>query len=612
MLYAVANEIAAHRGDLIGAMLAEGGKTLTESDPEVSEAIDFCRFYADSVVQFEQLDGSSPVGKGVVAVISPWNFPLAIPCGGVAAALAAGNAVILKPASDTVLIAYKLCQCFWTAGVPRSALQFLPCSGSTVGAQLAAHDGVDVVILTGGTETAQQMLHDKPSMNLLAETGGKNATVVTALSDRDLAIKNVLHSAFSHSGQKCSATSLLILEEEVYHDDSFRRALCDAVESLPVGPAWQLHTKVGPLIRPPSGELERGLKELEPGESWAVMPKLHIGDNPHLVSPGVKWNVQPGSFTHCTELFGPVLGVMSARDLHQAIDLVNATGFGLTSGLESLDDREHQMWQEGIRAGNLYVNRPTTGAIVLRQPFGGMGKSAVGPGVKAGGPNYTATLMDFPPSADAHAGEQTSHPRWPAFERFCAVAENPELTRAVASYERWAEEEFVSTHDHFRLIGEDNIRRYLPVRALRIRVHDDDTPFEIFARAAAARAAGCRTTISAPHALSQPTSDAVSQLDDWTDDWAAAIEFLEETDDELAEAIATEQTDRIRYAARRRVPQEIRRAATEAFVYIADAPVNANGRVELLWYFREQSLAHVYHRYGNLGVRSDQPRAEVL
>ena len=125
------------------------------------------------------------------------------------------------------------------------------------------------------------------------------------------------------------------------------------------------------------------------------MPRLHVDDNPNLVSPGVKWGVQPGSFTHCTELFGPVLGVMEARDLDAAIDLVNATGYGLTSGLESLDDREQELWCSRIRAGNLYINRPTTGAIVLRQPFGGMGKSSVGPGIKAGGPNYVVPLMQF-------------------------------------------------------------------------------------------------------------------------------------------------------------------------------------------------------------------------
>lgn len=645
VLYRVAEELATARGHLMGAMLAEGGKTLAESDPEVSEAIDFCRFYADSAELFYKLAGVSANPRGVVVVVSPWNFPLAIPCGGVVAALAAGNNVILKPASDTVLIAYELCQCFWRAGVPKTVLQFAPCSGGTVGARLVSHDGVDAVILTGGTSTAAEMLCTKPTMNLLAETGGKNATIVTALSDRDQAIKNVLHSAFSHSGQKCSATSLLILESEVYHDVGFRAAFCDAVESLNVGSTWNLETKMGPLIRPPSGALEAGLKELEPGEEWAVMPRLHVEDNPHLVSPGVKWGVQANSFTHCTELFGPVLGVMEARDLDEAINLVNATGYGLTSGLESLDDREQQVWCSRIRAGNLYINRSTTGAIVLRQPFGGMGKSSVGPGIKAGGPNYVAPLMHFADVREAHsvfASEDTERlvraststpailsaapttPPRPELlqELYRAIVERAGheskptedelrcVLAAITSYEHWARVEFQAAHDHFRLLGEDNFRRYLPVEPLRIRVHADDSLADIFCRAAAARAAGCRATVSAPPTLSDNAASAVELLDALTDPWAGAIEFIDEDDESLAQAIRNGLVARVRYAAPDRVPDVVRKAAAEALQYVADTPVSLHGRVELLWYVREQSVSHVYHRYGNLGLRVDESRDE--
>jgi RHH-type proline utilization regulon transcriptional repressor/proline dehydrogenase/delta 1-pyrroline-5-carboxylate dehydrogenase len=636
ILHRIAEKLAAARGDLMGAMLAEGGKTLAESDPEVSEAIDFCRFYSDSARYFQELPNLTARGRGAIVVVSPWNFPLAIPCGGVAAALAAGNTVIFKPASDTVLIAYLLAECFWRAGVPKTALQFAPCAGNDVAQYLVSHEGVDTVILTGGTATAARMLARKPTMNLFAETGGKNATIVTSLSDRDQAIKNVLHSALSHSGQKCSATSLLILESEVYHDAKFRAQFCDAVESLRVGSAWDLATKIGPLIRPPSGELESALKELEPGEEWAVMPRLHVDGNPHLVSPGVKLGVRPNSVTHCTEFFGPVLAVMEARDLDEAIDLVNATGYGLTSGLESLDDREQQRWQEQIRAGNLYINRSTTGAIVLRQPFGGMGKSAVGPGIKAGGPNYVAPLMRFEDSADKPA-ESTSPTPW----RFSAQDKHrPELlaelystlgeyiattkdspfaaedlqrvVAAIESYQYWASEEFHAAHDDFRLLGEDNFRRYRPIDQLRIRVHRDDAVFDVFARAVAARAAGCRTTVSWPPELAGDAKEAVQLLDDLTDGWGAAIEFVTETDEQLANLITSSQTDRIRYAAPDRVPLAIRRAAADALKYIADMPPVAHGRVELLWYFQEQSLSVVYHRYGNLGARINEHRDEPL
>jgi RHH-type proline utilization regulon transcriptional repressor/proline dehydrogenase/delta 1-pyrroline-5-carboxylate dehydrogenase len=634
ILQRVADELAAARGDLMGAMLAEGGKTLAESDPEVSEAIDFCRFYSDSARYFHELPNLMGQGRGVVVVVSPWNFPLAIPCGGVAAALAAGNTVILKPASDTVMIAYRLAECFWKAGVQRTALQFAPCAGNTVAQYLVAHDAVDAVILTGGTSTAATMLAHKPTMSLFAETGGKNATIVTGLADRDQAIKNVLHSAFSHSGQKCSATSLLILESEVYRDPKFREQFCDAVESLTVGSAWDLSTKLGPLIRPPSGVLESTFKELEPGEEWAVMPRLHVDDNPNLVSPGVKWGVRPGSVTHYTEFFGPLLAVMEARDLDQAIDLVNATGYGLTSGLESLDDREQQRWQERIRAGNLYVNRPTTGAIVLRQPFGGMGKSAVGPGIKAGGPNYVAPLMTF---RDATTNEQdfTSPTAWrfssadthrpellaelySALREYIAITTTSpfaaeELERVVAaieSYQHWATEEFHATHDHFRLLGEDNFRRYRPVEHLRIRVHEKDTVFDVFARAAAARAAGCRATVSSPPNRAGLKKDAVKLLDDLTDSWGAAIEFITETDEQLAHVIASHQTERVRYAAPDRVPLVIRKTAAGALQYVGDTPPVSHGRVELLWYLQEQSLSVVYHRYGNLGLRANEERNE--
>lgn len=618
VLRRAAQEIRCSRADLMGAAAAEAGKILTESDPEVSEAVDFVEFYTATADDYHRLEGVRAGGRGVVVVVTPWNFPIAIPCGGVAAALAAGNTVILKPASDTVLVAHLLCECFWRAGVSRRTLQLIPCSGATAGERLALHGGVDAVILTGGTETARRMLHRKPPLNLLAETGGKNATIVTALSDRDQAIKHVLHSAFSHAGQKCSATSLLILEEEVYEDDKFRRALCDAVSSLSVGSAWRLRSRIGPLIRPPRGVLERGLKELEEGESWAVEPRFDP-DNPHLVTPAVKWGVRPGGFTHMTELFGPVLGVMKAADLHEAISLVNATGYGLTSGLESLDEREHAVWLEGIRAGNLYVNRPTTGAVVLRQPFGGMGKSAFGPGIKAGGPNYVAQLMDFSAQGNPRTSRAVADPHLRELrDRLAERADPPDpwppeeartIVSAIESYTLYMEEEFGCVHDHFRLIGQDNLRRYLPAGRLRIRVHADDSAFDLFGRVCAGKAAGCAVTVSRPPSFA---SAALIRIEDLTRSWEGAVAFVQESDEQLCRAIDLGRVDRLRYAAPDRVPDAVRRAAAETGLFIAAAPVQATGRIELLWYLREQSLSINYHRYGNLGARAGEARTEPL
>ncbi len=184
---------------------------------------------------------------------------------------------------------------------------------------------------------------------------------------------------------------------------------------MKVGSAWELETKMGPLIRPPSGDLETALKILEPGEEWALMPQPMDG-NPCLWTPGIKYGVRPGSFTHLTEFFGPLLAVMRFETLSEAVALVNQTGFGLTSGLESLDEREWDYWKNHIHAGNLYINRVTTGAIVLRQPFGGMGKSVFGAGMKAGGPNYVAQFMDF---TDATLARNKRKPALATLETLC-------------------------------------------------------------------------------------------------------------------------------------------------------------------------------------------------
>ena len=615
VLQQVAGEVRRARADLMGAALANCGKTLAEADPEVSEAVDFIEFYAGSARTFFELPGVSASGKGVVVVVSPWNFPIAIPCGGIAAALAAGNTVIIKPASDAVLPAWELCQCFWRGGVSKKTLQFVPCPGGVEGAQLVQHPLVNAVILTGGTETALNMLSAKPDLALSAETGGKNATIVTAMADRDQAIKNVLHSAFSHAGQKCSATSLLLLEAEVYDDEEFKRALVEAAESITVGSAWQLHTKMGPLIRPPSGDLENALLTLEEGESWALMP-CKLEGNECLWSPGIKWGVHPGSRTHMTEFFGPVLGVMRFEKLSEAIAFVNQTGYGLTSGLESLDDREQAEWKAGIRAGNLYINRGTTGAIVLRQPFGGMGRSAFGPGLKAGGPNYVAQFMRFEVAPKRPGDAPLSHP---ALEQLHSKIVNGSCgvpgeqywrsLRAMESIDQWWRDEFGCEHDHFHLAGQDNVRRYLPFSAVHVRVSRADSFFEIFTRVAATRGTGARTIVSRPHDMD---TYELSLLEKLTRDWAGLIEFVEESDEEFAETIGDGCVYRVRYAAADRVPDVVRRAAAEACVYIADAPVLAEGRVELLWYVQEQSVSFDYHRYGNLGSRSREQRAPLV
>jgi RHH-type transcriptional regulator, proline utilization regulon repressor / proline dehydrogenase / delta 1-pyrroline-5-carboxylate dehydrogenase len=333
----------------------------------------------------------------------------------------------------------------------------------------------------------------------------------------------------------------------------------------------------------------------------------------------VKYGVRPGSYTHLTEFFGPVLGVMRFGQLDEAITLVNQTGYGLTSGLHSLDEREHQRWRDGIHAGNLYLNRGTTGAVVLRQPFGGWGKSSFGPGMKAGGPNYVTQFLKFeeatpgkplPPAADKHLS--VLRQALPAATISQIQVDASRLLRALDSYDYWWSEEFSRAHDHLRLLGQDNFRRYLPFNRVRVRVAPNDTGFELVARVCAARVTGARVIVSMFPGL---PSDALKWLDEHTDSWAAAIEFVEETDEQLVKGLQVEAAhfvERLRYAAPDRVPAAIRQAAATAGVYLADEPVLTEGRVELLWYLREQSVCCDYHRYGNLGARVDEARRKPL
>ncbi len=240
--------------------------------------------------------------------------------------------------------------------------------------------------------------HDLP---LLAETSGKNAIIVTPSADLDLAVADVVKSAFGNAGQKCSAASLVILVGSVATSERFRRQLADAVTSLAVGYPQDPATQMGPIVEPAQGKLERGLTVLAEGEEWLVQPR-QLDDTGKLWSPGVRDGVQPGSEFHLTEYFGPVLGIMTAKNLDEAIGLQNAVDYGLTAGIHSLDTDEVARWLDTVQAGNLYVNRGITGAIVRRQPFGGWKRSGVGPGAKVGGPNTLLVLGSWKPT-DARA-----------------------------------------------------------------------------------------------------------------------------------------------------------------------------------------------------------------
>ena len=390
LLRAAAKVIEESQAETIAVMMRDAGKTVAEAIPEISEAIDFANFYSFAAKDFGP---SKPLGT--VLVVPPWNFPYAIPMGGVCAALAAGNSVILKPAPESVATAFEVVSHLWEAGIPKDVLQFLPMRDDENGKYLVSHTGIDGVILTGSFDTARLFTSWRPEINILAETSGKNATLITACADIDSSVKDLVQSAFGHAGQKCSASSVAIVETSIYRNPAFMRQLKDAVTSLEVGAGWNLGTAVGPVIRTPEGPLLQALTALDDGESWLVEPK-QIDDAGLLWRPGVKIGVKAGSWSHRNEWFGPVLAIIEAPDFETALSWQNQTDYGLTAGIQSLDQFECEHWIEKIQAGNLYINRGTTGAIVNRQPFGGWKRSTVGPSAKAGGWNYVNSLRVWP------------------------------------------------------------------------------------------------------------------------------------------------------------------------------------------------------------------------
>lgn len=599
MVGAAAQKLRSRRGELIGAMVIDGGKTISEADAEVSEAIDFAEYYRKQMGKMSLMKDIHWTPKGTILVASPWNFPCAIPAGGILAALVTGNCVLFKPSSETVLVGWHLIEALWDAGIPKEVLQFVPCSGDGAANDLILDPRINCVILTGGTSTAKKLLKMRPGLDLAAETGGKNSMIITALADRDLAIKDLLQSAFGNSGQKCSATSLAILEAEVYDDPHFRKSLAEAAASLKVGPSWDLATKINPLIHPPQGVLKRALTTLEPGEEWLLEP-ISDPHNPCLWSPGIKIGVQPGSFTHLTELFGPVLGIMRAQNLQHAIQLANAVPYGLTAGLQSLDEREQQIWIEEIEAGNLYINRGTTGAIVRRQPFGGCKASSIGNGSKAGGPNYLREFM-IPtqiglPQEKLPINESVNHLTL-LLDQIDLTAEQLGIwTASCANYAYWWKR-LRQDRDPTKIVGQDNFFRYLPRKNITLRIGPDSSPLDILRSCAAALTCGVKMEVS-----HSPNSN-------W-DELAAVLTMVEETEEQFLERVRQKKIDRIRIV--ERASKALLEAASISTVHVVDAPVLINGRLELLHYLREVSLSIDYHRYGNLGLREGELRKPIL
>ena len=589
VLRSVAQAIEDHRGELIEVAGSEAGKAIDQGDVEVSEAVDFALYYADLAEELDSLEGAAYVPVSTTLVTPPWNFPIAIPAGGVLAALATGSGVVYKPAKLTRRTGSFLAKLMWEAGVPRDVLALVCMDKSSYGRVLV--EETDQTILTGSIDTARMFRSWRPDLRLFAETSGKNAIIVTPNADIDLAVKDVVYSAFGHAGQKCSAASLVILVGSVGFSKRFQRQLCDAVRSLKLGHPHDLAAQMGPMVEPPHGKLLKGLTELGEGEAWAIKPRK-IDDK--LWSPGVRAGVMPMSEYHLTEYFGPILGVMRADTLGEAIAWQNAVDFGLTAGLHSLDPEEISAWLDQVQAGNVYVNRGITGAIVRRQPFGGWKRSSVGAGTKAGGPNYLIGLGHVE-WADKDLGrarisnETLCGARVIAEtmdgvdqDRFLAVVEG--MDKALAGHFRPA--------DPSALGVEKNVLRYIPFPEVVIRQSGAGSG-DAMALAAGALAIGARPRVSTSAALPRQAVDFLESR--------GAEVVLESEDDFLAYAATrANSADGVRFRLIGADPKALAEAVGGSVdVGVYAEPVTGSGRIELLPFVQEQAVSATNHRFGN-------------
>ena len=595
--------LSANRDRLIEVMASETGKTIAEADPEVSEAVDFAHYYAALARELDTVQGATFVPSRLTVATPPWNFPVSIPAGSVLGPLAAGSGVVFKPAPQARRCAAVLAECIWEAGIPRELMALADVDEGELGRALISDPRVDRVILTGSYETAKLFKSWRPDLPLLAETSGKNAIVVTPSADVDLAVADVVKSAFSNAGQKCSAASLVILVGSMGTSQRFLDQLADAAESIYVGWPEQPVTWMGPLIEPTAGKLEYALTQLEPGEEWLVQPRK-LDDSGRLWSPGIRTGVQPGSRFHQTEFFGPVLGIMHARTLEQAVEWQNAVDYGLTAGLHSLDPDEIEYWLSVVEAGNLYVNRGITGAIVQRQPFGGWKRSSVGAGHKAGGPNYLFGLGSWTGNAGSSSASlhlrgldsrvsrviESAQPAM-SYEEFDLVRRSA-LSDAIA----WANE-FGVVRDAANLGVERNLFRYRPVR-VSIRLSEGVGLAALLRVLAAATLVRGRFDVSSPMQLPRPLREALHEL---------GVADTVETDAAWLTRVAASgaavdpeglPAERIRMIGGD-AAELARTLGDRIDIAVFSGPVTASGRVEVLPFLKEQAISITNHRFGS-------------
>jgi 1-pyrroline-5-carboxylate dehydrogenase len=407
VLFKAATMIRRRKFEFSALMTKEAGKPWREADADTAEAIDFLEFYGRQMLLLK--DGVPVVSRpnednrynyiplGVGVIISPWNFPLAIMAGTTAAAIVAGNTVLLKPASTTPIVAAKFVEVMEAAGLPKGVLNFVPGSGAEVGDYLVDHKDTRFISFTGSRDVGLRIFDRSSKVNegqiwmkrLIAEMGGKDTIVVDAEADLELAAQSIVAGSFGFSGQKCSACSRAIVVADVY--DQVLNRVVELTNELTVGDPTDQSVYTGPVID--NNAFKKIMEYIEIGKGEGKLMAGGEGDNSKgfFVKPTVIADLAPKARLMQEEIFGPVVGFTKAKDFSEALEIANNTEYGLTGAVITTNRAHMEQAREDFHVGNLYFNRSCTGAIVGYQPFGGFNMS--GTDSKAGGPDYLVLHM---------------------------------------------------------------------------------------------------------------------------------------------------------------------------------------------------------------------------
>lgn len=601
VLQNLATDMEAARSDLVAAMAADAQMSLARADRDVSTAIDYARYYGEQAAILDEYavrDGLRAGSAGVVLVVPARHAPVASAVGGMCAALASGAAAILKPAPGTggclgrALSA--LVDGLERQGASPDLLHLADPVDESAARALVVHQDIATVVLAGSTQTAQRFSRwraDRPEgARVFAHGSAKNAMVIMPDTDIDHAVREIVSSAFGYAGQDWSATSLVIAVGSADQTARLKSRLTDAVSSVPVGTPKDRSALITPLIEPARGAIADALTQLQPGETWLVEPQ-QLDQDGALWSPGLKDGVQSGSRFHVTETPGPVLGIMNAPDLGQAIEWQNSTGYGHAGAIFTIDDDDISEWARQVEVANIFINRRTLPTLVGRQPLGGWKRSVVGPGAHAGGPHYVAHLVPW---------EQESLPR--------ALGEvGPRVTAILHATHAWLSEQDwhwlavaagsdAQARDHLaRGVpsgtegAESTVISHLPVPGIRVRAGTGATAKQVLRVLLAAECAGVPAQVSVSPQV---------QLPEQMEHWGREQNWVLESDDDLVADIADGQVrGRIRAIGD---ASALWRAsvASRANVTILDGDVLAAGSRELLAMVREQVATRSHHRHG--------------